>query len=82
MKQAHVEFVLIIVNIILLLYLVYCYTSNGLEESFHEVSNEIVPHNHYDESPGIDQNNGCKDNIGSNICERYSPPNQMGLYGG
>ena len=81
MKQAHVEIALIIVNFTLLLYLVYCYTiGDRLEENFHEVIDDIVPHNHYDGNTGTAQNSGCKNNdAGSNVCIQtdISPPAQL-----
>ena len=82
MKQAHVEIALIIVNIIMLLYLVYCYTINDRMESFHEVIDEIVPHNHYDgnTSTSIDQNSGCVNDVGSNVCEREGQPIRVYVY--
>lgn len=82
MKQAHVEIVLKIVNITLLLYLVYCYTINDRMESFHEVIDEIVPHNHYDKNPDIIyQNSGCvNDATGSNVCEREGQPIKIYVY--
>lgn len=78
MKQSHVEIVLIIVNIILLLYLVYCYTIGDRFESFHEVSDETVPHNHYDGTTDTPQNSGCVDD-GNNNCVQtaISPSAQL-----
>ena len=84
MKQAHVEIALIIVNITLLLYLVYCHTiGDRLEESFHEVIDDIVPHNHYDDSStSIDQNSGCKNDAttGSNVCIQTNISDSAQLY--
>lgn len=64
---------LILVNVILVSYLVYCYSNRAIER-FHEVTNlEIVPHNHYDD--GISDNTGCVDNC-------ISPWIQLWVYEG
>ena len=64
--------------------MVYCYTINDRMESFHEVIDEIVPHNHYDgnTSTSIDQNSGCVNDVGSNVCEREGQPIKIYEYDG
>jgi hypothetical protein len=56
----HIENVLILVNVILVLYLVYCYSNRAIER-FHEDGTypRNQPHNHYDDIGHYDNNTGC-----------------------
>lgn len=78
-ENIHIENVLILVNVILVLYLVYCYSNRAIER-FHEDGTypRNQPHNHYTDGDGnTDDNTGCGDD-----CLKEGEPIKIYVYNG